>query len=256
MNRLSATCLAVMFGCAVGLVVLSAVLWRAGATQRTNRRAAPQRGAVMLEFVLIVPVALWLVMVMAQSTLVLGGNLCVHYAAYCGARSAIVQAPLERGDEWPNYFDSSFDPEASPKLEQIRQAAVWAVMGVSRSNYERQNPSGSYLAEAIGGFLTASGKARPGWVDRYLASKFSYANDMTEVELAAPVDGLTYGRHEDLRVIVRHHLYLAVPLASRLFANLADGVVLDDGAYALIVEADCTLPNEGPQDYIDVEHFD
>jgi hypothetical protein len=58
-------------------------------------------------------------------------------------------------------------------------------------------------------------------------------------------------------VAVRHTFYLAVPYAARIFAMFPGGVKLDfgDGEYGTVIPASCVLPNEGVQDYVDIEMF-
>jgi hypothetical protein len=75
--------------------------------------------------------------------------------------------------------------------------------------------------------------------------------------VAAPIPG-AYAPGDYVRVRVRHDFYLSVPYAALLFSKLAgDGMQLDfgQGNYALIMRADCTLTNEGDQDFVDVERF-
>jgi hypothetical protein len=60
-------------------------------------------------------------------------------------------------------------------------------------------------------------------------------------------------------VKVEHTLYMSVPYANWLFSKLDDdGVELrfGEGEYGMIIRATCYMPNEGQQDYVDVEVFD
>ena len=135
------TC-AVVFA-AAGLLL--AALWRAlllmGRAQR--QRPGVKDGTALIEFVLVLPIALMLVLVMLQSALLMAGNFCVHYAAYCAARSAVVQVPMDYGrNEPPNVVLA--DPIWSGKLARIRDAAVWAVMPVccGRKDYPADGSTG------------------------------------------------------------------------------------------------------------------
>jgi hypothetical protein len=275
-SRLSIVCFIVTGVCALLLSAILAMLWRAGARGRSGRSRSGQDGNAALEFALALPFALMLVLLMAQSSLLMGGNLCVHYAAYCAARSAIVQVPSSDGQELPNMVS---DPAFSGKMARIKQAAVWAVMPVSCGDSEIQ-PSQSVgvteLQNALNGFFSQYGQQPPTWIADRLTRKFSYADEYTTVTMDPPVnppkyrpygraDMLTYPNlqqadysPEDLTVRVQHTLYLPVPYAAWLFAKAsADGVALDFGhnEYGMNINVSCMLTNEGMQDYVDVEPF-
>jgi hypothetical protein len=258
-SRLFVTCAALAAGCGAALVLAGQVLWRAGEVGRSRRRD-PQGGSAMIEFVLVLPIALMIVLVMVQSTLLMGGNLCVHYAAYCAARSAIVQIPRWVPDHQAPYEPANqmLDPDASGKYRKIHLAAAYAVMPVACGSEEVPGGDDGGLGSEIERLFGGYGLAAPGWVDDRLARKLSYAYDYTTVELSDPLDGMTYGEHEDIRVSVRHTLYLSVPYASRIFTDLDDdGVRLGFGRgnYGMNIRATCVMPNEGPQDYVDRERF-
>ena len=201
----------------------------------------------------------------------MGGNLCVHYAAYCAARSAIVQIPLDVSDDEPaNVLEDSY---RSAKLRRVRRAALWAVMPVcSPSPLLETDPRGQALAEGLDEFFATYRQTPPGWVaGGYLARKFAYADRCTDVTMMQRVDPAeetveyielaypyTYTEHEEIRVEVDHVFYLAVPYAARIFAAFDGGTDLDLGAgqYGLEIRASCSMTNEGARDYIEVETFD
>ncbi|MDY6913604.1 MAG: hypothetical protein SVT52_04005, partial [Planctomycetota bacterium] len=148
---------------------------------------------------------------------------------------------------------------ASAKLLRIKSAAVWAVMPISSSHADLPEADVAELTKGLERFFRLYGQDSPTWVSRHLARKMAYAADHTEVELAAPADGETYGEREDLSVSLRHTFHLAVPYANWLFSQFDgdDGVLLDfgDREYGLIIRASCRLSNEGVRDYIDIESF-
>jgi len=245
--------------CLAGLVPLGLVLRRAGAARRARSggRPAAQDGAAIVEFALVLPIATMLVLVMIQSTLLMAGDLCVHYAAYCAARSAIVTVPDDLAPtEPPNVV---VDPAASRKMRRIQLAAVWAVLPVSSSSPNVPLEDADILTRGLEDFFAAYGREAPGWVDGQLHRRLSYAEAYTGVSLAPPANGLAYGDHEDLRVTVRHVYYLSIPYASWVFGRLdeANAVELDfgDGERGLEITAACTLTNEGVQDYVEAERF-
>ena len=252
-SRLFLLCGLITLVCTAGLVVIARMLWALGARGRPAGRG--EEGAAILEFVLVLPFALMLVLIMVQAMLLMTGNLCVHYSAYCAARSAIVAIPDDLSPvEPPNELG---EPGASGKHRRIHLSAVWALMPIS--------PSSSYLPEGDVGELTAgldrffsSYRAEtPPWVHVYLGRQMRYAEENTRVEVEPPDDGEIYGANEDIGVKVTHTCYMAVPYANKLFSLVEDGVELDfaDGEYGMIMRATSYLTNEGVRDWVEIEKF-
>ena len=99
-----------------------------GAVTRKRRKPLPATaGTIIIEFTLVLPILLMLSLILLQSALVLSGHLCVTYAGFCAARSAIVQIPQNYTDEPANYLDTSSN---SRKMTNILTAAYWAVLPV------------------------------------------------------------------------------------------------------------------------------
>jgi hypothetical protein len=246
----------VTIGSLLALVLLSGWLVRTANRAKILRRSAlkSQDGTAILEFALVLPIALAIVLMMIQASLLMGGYLCVNYASYCAARAAVVYVPAVTPDEPANVVDDSFDPELSEKIFRIRQAAVWAVMPVSDGRYGQSSDYSDVLAEGIGDLYSQAGEETPGWVGGILGRKLAYAEHYTRVELSAPVNGVEYAEHEDLRVVTKHDLYLSVPYAARVMTMLdaEEAVDFGDGRYGLRVEIPCTLRNEGVRDRIDL----
>lgn len=262
-SRLFIVCGLITLGCVVGLGLIGGMLWRAGAAQRLRNRN--QDGQVILEFAMVLPIALMLALVMTQSSLLMGGNLCVHYAAYCAARSAIVQVPANAtAFEPPNIVIP--DLSSSQKQQRVRMAAAWAVFPVScgHKDYPADalfSPLADSLADGLEKFFKAySGAPKPSWVNKEkFARKLTYAWNKTTVDLAPPADGVRYVEHEDLHLTVTHDLYLAVPYANWFFTAMdsRNGGPLDfgTGQYMMRIKATCALTNEGGQDFVEPESF-
>lgn len=279
-------------GSATALVALCAYLWHAGAAERRRRAEAREfggrEGGAMVEFVMVLPIALMLALILAQASLLMVGNLCVHYSAYCAARAAIVAIPDDMSpDEPPNYVDR--DPDSSAKYRRILMAAAWAVMPVSCSIRAQSGSGGMELVEGLERFFDLYGRrgdedprgnwlpiedksdpdydpgfyredtsGAPGWVRFHLGRKWRYALDHTFVDVSPPKNGDVYAEAEDIHVTVRHTFYLAVPYANVLFSRAdPDGRELDigSGEYGTVITATCTLTNEGVQDFVDEEEF-
>ena len=262
-------CAAVMVASVVALIAVCWVCWQAGRRYRPSRDA--QGGAVVIEFALALPIALILVLIMAQSSLLMGGNLCVHYAAYCAARSAIVQIPWDLSPGEP----ANVLKEDSAKFVSIRRAAVWAVMPISCSSKSYSPTLGdeTTLVNGLREFFRKSDADVPGWVRRdYLGRKLRYATDYTQVTMLrrtgrgkraeyVPVSyPYTYGENDEVRVAVAHTFYLSVPYAGYLFYRVESAanqrkLNFGLGKYGIVIHAATSLTNEGVQDWVDVESF-
>jgi len=245
--RAGAVCLASI----VLLYLIAGALWRLG---RGRRRADGSAGTAAIEFVLLFPIALSIVLVMIQSMLVVVGNIVVHYSAFAAARAAVVHVPEKLSYEEPRNVVA--DPAYSGKFHRIRCAAVEAVKGVSAGKQGAGGSGGSggaiVLEQGIDRFFSLYDRPSPRWVRTMLPSKYEYAWDYTEVSLQPPDNGQQYGDHEDLTVSVRHMLYLSMPYARALFGKPLPG---GTGDYATEATATYTLTNQGVEDEIDVEVF-
>lgn len=273
-SRLTLLGFAAMGGCLAGLFVLGAGLWRAGGAARWARRRRKddgEGGAAAVEFVLILPLGLMLSLMLAQSAMLLAGNLCVHYSAYCAARTAIVTIPdgerqpdqriaQHPEDEGYNLVGSTYYSVggAGQKGRRIWRAAVWAVTPVSAGSRELGRAEAGSVISAVGSLFGSFGMDAPAWAEDMYARRLAYAEDYTAVSWTAPAGGYRYGENEDITVQVEHTLYLSVPYANRIIANVGDGVKLPFGAdeYGTVVRADCTLTNEGVRDYVEEESYD
>lgn len=253
-SRLSLICAGAFFAAAAGVAILAGVLWRAG--QRWRRvMVGGEGGAAIVEFALILPILLLLVLLMAQSSLLMSGNLCVHYSAFCAARSAIVNVPASlSADEPVNYVA---EEGGSAKLQRIRQAAIWTLMPVSCGSRLYPAAQASELQAGLANFFRAYGKEPPIWIMRQLPHRIQYATDYTDVRLKEARSGALYAENEDLVVYVDHVLHLSVPYISRIFSMGEDGRELDfsPGQYGLLIRATSRLPNEGVIDTVTIEKF-
>ncbi len=238
--------------CALGLQVVLGGLGRLGPV----RRPGGQAGLAVLEFALIFPIALTIALVMAQTSLLMAGNLFVHYAAFSAARSAVVWIPAEMHSEPRNELDAG---HASQKRQRIRAAAVWAVLPAAGAPADSASTRWALthsetLRSGLGRLFEDYRQTPPGWLGRRLARKYAYADDEqnTVVVIAPPNTGDAYGPHENIRVTVRHRFDLAVPYANWLFDD--DRAPDEWGRYGTDMSAHCTLPNQGRDDRVRLEY--
>ncbi|HDZ22125.1 hypothetical protein LCGC14_0302320 [marine sediment metagenome] len=242
------------------------VLAQAGAPARRGRanRPSDQAGTAILEFAMVLPIALFLVLLMAQSTMLMIGHLSVHYAAFCAARSAVVTVPLDLEDYYGEPRNEVIDDSASSeKIQIIRDAAIWAVLPISSSSRDLADGDAFELTTGLREMFDHYAKDTPAWVDRVLARKLRYADEQTDVWMRRPANDYDFGENEELRVFVRHTFHLSIPYANsfwyRFYALMGrdDVTKLDFGAseYGMELIASCRLTNEGVRDEIIPEEY-
>jgi len=197
------------------LVLLLCVLYRVRPISRLCHRAdgealggLGQRGAAIIDFLMVMPFYIFLCLVLAQFTLMIHGTMVVHYAAYVAARSAITE---------PN--DSS---------ERPRAAAAIACLPIS--------PAIGFPKTDQPGVLAMYGSGFRGSVET--ARRYGYAYRNTTVSVSA--QELKKQVADDVTAQVTHKLALTVPLAGRLLSEGATGSPWARYYYAEVA-ATCTL---------------
>ncbi|QQE13114.1 pilus assembly protein [Planctomycetota bacterium] len=226
-----------------------------------SRSVSGENGSATVEFLMVFPILLFLVLLLLQLMFLLTGNIYVHYAAYAAARSAIVYIPADLGDGTiPN---SIVTVKGFEKYDAIHDAAYLAMIPVSgqRDSLPADvDIDVDEYVQALNEHYVLMGHSAPPWVETLIPGRVMYAAAHTRVEvlkMVAPVgvddfyDGLeivkgthTYGPHDPVGVLVKHDFNLGVPYVRALFA---DGRLEDasgDGAYASIV-GHALLVNEG-----------
>lgn len=240
--------------CAVLLLVLviaGAVLVRLGvrlgnaAGEGDAERSgvlADERGTATIEFALILPVLLTVALLLVQTTLVMGGNIFVHYSAFAAVRSAVVQIPAAYEGEPANWY---VDDREAVKREAIHRAAAMALLPVAgpRGSAGEQAWLSTGVAEGLGTMHRRLGEAEPYWVSDRMTGRMSYALEHTDVQVLRMHGGataddeggqgwadesgvraeqLTRGRvsaRDAIAVRVEHRLHLPVPYVNRVFAD-------------------------------------
>jgi hypothetical protein len=217
-----------------------------GAIHPPPRAGAPQGGTAVIEFAMLFPIALMVLLIIVQLALLMQGNLMINYGAYAATRSAVVQVPqdLQYLGEARNFLD----PRGA-KIERIRRAVVLAVTPISG----RVTPSAEALAiqADLRGLYARAGEQPRAGLGQAFAQKFTYADQHTFVDAdeVGPPQGTNdeFTPSQPVRVVIRHDLELGVPFARAIFA---DGSFRDaDGNthYTTTVEAYYQLTNEGPR---------
>ncbi len=235
-SPLALRCLLIVVGGLVALAAVAALLVRLGPGRRARRIArlhGDQGGTSAVEMTLLFPVAVMVLLIIAQAALLFNANMVVHYSGFAAARVASVVVPLEVGGERINlvYNPDVADNPPSDKLELIRRAAVLALVpvagradsttmgysraggdvveGRTRSAYdslkegrmlEEAEEEGADWAARMAGLYEDEA---PWWFER-VREQYNYANEFTEVELAKPWHWRDDGNPDD-DCPYRHH---------------------------------------------------
>ncbi len=214
-----------------------------------------ESGTATVEFALVFPVFMFLVLILVQTTLLMVGNQFVHYSAFAAARSAISYIPsdMTERDGWGR---NTIKPaQGTPKYDAIRSSAYFAVMPVC-GRLEDGELSTEAFVDGLSDYFASYDRDAPKWVETLAADRLQYAAANTDVTvLETVVDGqgvdylqidadeaFTFGPRDAITVRVEHRLNLSVPYVRGIFADGEhdDGL----GKYAL-VSAQYTLTNEG-----------
>jgi hypothetical protein len=253
---------------------LLALQWLAAAMVRLARRrsanlAADQQGTAVLEFALLFPVAMAIVLLMVQTSMMMTANLYVHYAAYAAARSAVVLVPLD--EPLPDghvcyayYYDYDSNSRVCQQVAEcernrlnawkesrIRQAAVLALVPAAGSPQQMTISGDSQgLQSGLAALFGRYGEIPPVWLGEKLALKYEYANRYTDVEIDDPVLD-AFASREDVTVTVTHRCFIGIPFVRAAFGG--EPLPGMPGQYASEVKATYTLINQGSFDNVLIE---
>lgn len=262
-NGLWLTCLGLaLLSVALLLLAGGATLRLASAERRTRTRlplSVDADGTATVEFALVFPILLVLALLLTQTTLLMGGNIFVNYAAFAATRAAIVQVPASYlPEEEPNVVINASN---HAKHDAIRRAAVFAVLPVSGRIASSGLATDDFVA-GLTNYYTAYHQTAPAWINNFAGARLRYADANTLVSLmstAVSDDGrvvftdlpedraYSFGPREPITVRVTHRLYLSVPYIGMLFATGRLSGEQGSGRYTL-VNAQYTLTNEGVYD--------
>lgn len=258
-SRLSILCgLVLLLSIPAALICLRAMyrMGRAAASNRTRKSVLRgEEGTAMIEFMLVLPFAMFFIFMVAQTTFLMTGNIMVHYAAFSACRSAIVQVPAQpvfHSDEPQNYIILSRDGR---KFEAVRRAAVFALYPVS-GPLDNNAQIGEDVSSAIGQVYGNFGQDVPEWVNNVIGQRVNYADANTDlqffealpdgnnVELNRLTGAHKYGPKETIAVQVTHRFYLSVPWVGFVYMDGMLDSSQGEGPYTEVT-AHYALPNEG-----------
>jgi Flp pilus assembly protein TadG len=272
-NPLGLFCIVAMAVSTLLIAVLTSAIYRSRAYKiplgkRVVEVFTGDSGTATVEFALVCPILMFMSLLLAQTTLLMSGNLFVNYAAYMAARSAIVQLPIDmtdRGYESANQFAN--DPE-SPKYQSIHRAAALAILPVAGTVASGGSSDiAGKLAPGMNAYHVNYNKTPANWVDRQLEAKAAYAllnantsDAITTITLVItepqgetvnykplPSDGYIFGPRDPITVKVQHKFSLAFPYVGAAFSDGRLPFNAGGGLFSTIT-ASCTLTNEGVVD--------
>ena len=262
-SPLSLVCMVIALVSAAVVLLLVRACVRLG-RRRVGRRLLTDRGGTAtIEFALMLPLLMYMLLLLAQSMLLTGGNIFVHYAAFAAARSAIVQIPSETEDDGANALThaAGFD-----KYDSIHRAAAYALVPVAgRADSADTTQLGDAFVLGLQQLHREQELTEPNWIESFAARRLAYAMEQTQVQvlltsvetkggerrvvLEELIDGEshTFGAKDPITVRVRHLFNLPVPYANLIFA---DGQIDNSPSRYTRISAASTLTNEGTLDWL------
>jgi len=216
-----------------------------------------RQGTATIEFTLVFPVLLFLIMLLTQSTLLMGANIVCNHAAFAATRSAVVIVPLNH-PEVDEPYNTIQGYEDSYKSLRIRRSAVLAMLPISgRLEAGSDNADAQAIVSGLRHHYDSYGREAPVWVDSLIPERLSYAEAYTHVTVfqTQVVDGQlrllpirgdhTFGPRDPITVRVTHEMNLAVPYVGLIFANGRHASGSGGSTLYANITSQCTLPNEG-----------
>lgn len=242
---------------AVILTLLAIRLTRTIATARKNcltKTADDESGSSAVEFVMVLPPLVVLLLMVLQIALIVQAKFVVNYAAFCAARSAIVVIPDDVSRTEPR--NRLTDPDTSEKIEVIHHAAALPLTAISPLpgfSFATGVPvltDPNAIAEL---WKLAPFDVGPRSMVVQVTSRAPYAyhkqNTAVKVLTQQGAEGGSFQEHDWVTVKVSYRYFLAVPVAKKLFGTSYFGnsilpLFFGSDYYYPIVEQ-YTLPMDG-----------
>ena len=176
-------------------------------------------GAYTLSYVMVIPILMLLICVIVETTLMMSAKIGTVYAAYSGARTAIVWSSAS--DNWP---------EAKTK---IQQAAVQSFVPFASG----MGSSGSVPTEASAYVDSYSSFVDDAEAESYLRKKYANAANRLKVTVGGPPES----HDSEIEVTVEYRFRFNIPGIGRLLGEQ------DGDGYSFPLRSTATLQNEGPK---------
>jgi hypothetical protein len=193
-----------------------------------------QAGSVVMQFVLLIPLLIAVLLVIFQVALIVQAKFVVNYAAFCAVRSAIVVIPTSVRSTASGRAELSnqinLQDLGSPKVEIIRRAAALACAGISpkftpalAASTNTPPATDSVKSLEMLALLIPANVNRTDVAQEFVfRAPYALANDNTSVTIKIdkhPAGGIGEASYEVVSVRVTYRYYLTVPFADRLFGT-------------------------------------
>lgn len=181
--------------------------------------AAEDGGAYTLSYVMVIPILMLLTCVTVETAMVMNAKVGTTYAAWSGARTAIV---------W-----SSADENWQRVEERVKESAIQSFTPFA-SGMGESNPASGRAAHYVRSYRE--------FVDdpassSYLKKKYATAQDRMEVT----IEGRPANHNSDITVTVEYRFRFNIPGIGKLLGEK------DQGGYSFPLKSTVTLQNEGPK---------
>lgn len=230
-----------------------------GRSPLTGRRSLwrDDHATATIEFTMVFPILLFLMMLLTQSSLLMGARLVVNHAAFAATRSAVVVIPTNHIDRLEPYntVQGYADSYKTKRIRQVATLALLPVAGKMEESFgDTINPQP--LVDGLTRYYQAYNREAPFWIERYMPDRLRYAAANTSVtilrtrvqnetlELEPIVGEHTFGPRDPITVRVTHRMNLAVPYVGMLFAD-GRHAASEGGTLYTNITSQCTLTNEG-----------
>jgi hypothetical protein len=228
--------------------------------ERSRYRSGDQTGASAIEFILLLPALLALLLMILQIALLAQAKFVVNYAAYSAARAASVvtstRAESIRTGRIEDRNRINLNDSDSPKLAFIRHAAALPLVGISplwspevfQATGAAPIPSLAVSMRQVAAIFPASA-GETNLSEQLLArAHYAYNKDNVSVEIIQENgrrDGV-FRDHEQITIRITFRYYLAVPFANRLFGKrYYGGSLLNTSGWYYPITEQYTVVNEG-----------
>jgi hypothetical protein len=213
-----------------------------------------QSGSSAVEFILVLPPLVVLLLMILQIALIVQAKFVVNYAAFCAARSAIVMIPNEISSAEPR--NQLSNPETSNKIQIIHRAAALPLTAISPLPGLNMATGIPVLTnpDAVVDLLKLAPfdvGPRSMMAQVMLRAPYAYDEENTAVKVLTQqgLEGGSFRDHDWVTVKVKYRYYLAVPFAKKLFGTSYSGnpilnLLFGADYYYPIVEQ-YTLPMDG-----------